>query len=379
MSKVAIVRCDSYDEFVVDIAIKRALDLLGGLEKFVHKGGKYLIKPNLCLPANPELALTTHPTIAKSIIKHCLKLGIKLDLADSPVGEASSKRMKQIWQETGYENLVKTIDFNKVIFNNCFIENTCVIKNEDYRYFMPKQIFEYDGIINLPKFKTHSLMTFTGSIKNLYGLLPASSKKAMHCNLPNSNHFAELLLDIYGRIRPALNIVDAVMGLEGEGPGRKGKPRLVGLLIVGTDAVAVDIVCGTIINLSSSQIPVNKVAISKFNAPKNYNEIEIVGEEISKVMIKDFELPIKTTLDNNIVKKFFKLSKEKIWIKSSDCKKCGLCEKVCPVSAISIGEQTNIDEKKCIACCSCLEICPCGAVNIKKSDFYNQIKDMRRI
>ena len=96
----------------------------------------------------------------------------------------------------------------------------------EYSYYISKEVFDYDHVINVPKLKTHSLMTLTGAIKNMYGIVPGGLKKKLHGELPLSEDFAEIIVDIYKRRIPSLNIMDAVIGIEGDGPGAQGEKRL---------------------------------------------------------------------------------------------------------------------------------------------------------
>ena len=97
-----------------------------------------------------------------------------------------------------------------------------------------KPIVEADGVINLAKFKTHTFMTFTGATKNLFGVIPGLNKVAFHGKLSDPLQFADMLLDVAGFVKPRLkNIIDAVVGLEGRGPGTGGQPRALGFLMAG--------------------------------------------------------------------------------------------------------------------------------------------------
>ena len=111
-----------------------------------------------------------------------------------------------------------------------------------------KAFFDADIIINLPKFKTHGLTYITGAVKNYFGAIPGLRKSKMHIKLPAPLDFTQFLLDLYGAIlkgfpkpKTVLNIMDAVVAMEGEGPGTGGKPFPLNLIITGHDAVAVDL------------------------------------------------------------------------------------------------------------------------------------------
>ena len=102
------------------------------------------------------------------------------------------------------------------------------------------EVFEADVVINLPKLKTHTLTLLTGAIKNLYGVVSGFNKSKYHLVAFHPKEFAELLVSIYEVIRPSLTIMDAVVGMEGEGP-YKGEPRFIGAILASPDGVAVKI------------------------------------------------------------------------------------------------------------------------------------------
>jgi len=75
MIKVAITRCDSYDEQEVNQAVKRGIDLIGGIEKFVKPGDSVLLKVNLLMPKSPEVGITTHPAVMKALANIIKEVG----------------------------------------------------------------------------------------------------------------------------------------------------------------------------------------------------------------------------------------------------------------------------------------------------------------
>ncbi len=79
-----------------------------------------------------------------------------------------------------------------------------------------------DGLINLSKFKTHTFQVFSGATKNMFGLIPGLTKVGYHAKLADPNRFGDMLLDIAGLVRPRLNIVDAILAIEGTGPQHLG-------------------------------------------------------------------------------------------------------------------------------------------------------------
>jgi len=98
------------------------------------------------------------------------------------------------------------------------IEKVCLESKFIEALYISKIVLHADYIINVPKFKTHSLTTITGAIKNMFGIIPGGKKAKLHTVTHSINEFAELLIDIYQIRIPDLHIMDAIIGMEGTGP-----------------------------------------------------------------------------------------------------------------------------------------------------------------
>ena len=86
-----------------------------------------------------------------------------------------------------------------------------------------------NGVLNLCKLKTHTFMSMTGAVKNNFGVIPGLAKPGYHAKLHDKHHFADMMLDLAEFVSPRVSIMDAVMGMEGDGPGAAGTPRPIGL------------------------------------------------------------------------------------------------------------------------------------------------------
>ncbi|MDD3520542.1 MAG: DUF362 domain-containing protein, partial [Actinomycetota bacterium] len=241
-----------------------------------------------------------------------------------------------------------------------------------------KPVIDSDLIINLPKFKTHNLTIFTGAVKNMFGIIPGMAKPGYHTRFFKFEMFCNLLIDISIGVKPSINIMDAVIGMEGNGPGKSGLPRKVNIVIAGYDCFAVDNVASNIIGLREDDSPVLKEAKKRGLKGAFLKNIDIIGETIENVFIDDFLFPKtrKTDFpDNpfiNAIKRFATNSLNPYpYIDFSKCTDCKTCFKVCPEKAIidrNLDKNNLIfDYKKCIRCFCCSEACPEGAIEHKYS------------
>jgi uncharacterized protein (DUF362 family)/Pyruvate/2-oxoacid:ferredoxin oxidoreductase delta subunit len=357
---VSIVNAKNYNSDELILKVSEAIDLLGGIEKFIQPEKKVLIKPNLLSTYKPEQAITTHPEFVRAVIHILKKIDCEIFLGDSPsawVGKISD--INTVYKTTGMYDLCKQEDVNLVRFEEAFfigeIPITCWAKECDY-------------IISLPKFKTHDLTVLTGAVKNLFGLIPGMFKAELHRRYPHPDDFSKILIKIATNIKPTLSIVDGVVALEGEGPATAGVTRNLGLILAGADTFALDIIMARIMGLAPEDIPTIKQAgdiVAK--------DIEIKGEDIFKKKIERFKLP-SPSITKRMPRVFFPIARKifyfNITVKKDKCISCGRCLKVCPAGAVIINDKQPrafINQKKCIQCFCCREVCPVNAIDIKKS------------
>ena len=159
-----------------------------------------------------------------------------------------------------------------------------------------KAVLEADKIINLPKFKTHGLTLLTLAVKNIFGCIPGARKAQWHVRTSQggSEYFSKMLLDLYSFINPVLSIVDGIVAMEGKGPGF-GTPRDLGLIVAGTDAVAVDSVISEVLGVTPEKFPTLKIALSEHYGTPHLSNIDVRGEPVNEVKVDDYQFPPKIT------------------------------------------------------------------------------------
>ena len=176
-SKVALVKCDTDDcEQVID-AVETGVRLIGGISSFVKEGEKILMKPNVLIGTNPEKCVCTHPSVFRAVGVILKKAKVTVSYGDSSgfgKSEVNMKRakLKQVADEMG----ITLADFTRgqhVAHNGALLNK---------RFFIANSVLESDGLVSLPKLKTHGLTRFTGAIKSNWTLpLPISWAKWKSC------------------------------------------------------------------------------------------------------------------------------------------------------------------------------------------------------
>ncbi|MDD3364968.1 MAG: DUF362 domain-containing protein, partial [Syntrophomonas sp.] len=199
MSKVVLIMCTSYDYSEVKKAVERGLNIIGGPLAFVKPGENILLKPNLLTGDPPEKCVTTHPVVFKAVGEILQGVGANLSYGDSPgFGTPESASRKAGIAQGAAELHIDLADFRngEEVFFEAGVQNK--------KFVIARGALASDGIVSLPKLKTHALTRMTGSIKNQFGCVPGVLKGEYHVKLPDLNNFAQMLVDLNSFLKPRL-------------------------------------------------------------------------------------------------------------------------------------------------------------------------------
>lgn len=379
-SSVSIVKCESYNPQEVEAAVSRCLEFIGRIEKFIRPGTKVLLKPNMLSGVDPAKAVTTHPAIVEAIAKEVIKAGAKPFIGDC-FGDANAGS-EETFKKTGLKEVAEKLGIDIVNLGSGGIVEIRTGKIMIDPLYVSRIAYEADAVINIPKLKTHELCLFTCAIKNMFGIIPGSRKTNLHLLTPKPSDFADTLVEIFKTKIPVLNIVDAVIGMEGNGPGN-GDPRKIGHVIASSDAVAIDSVCSKIISFEPNEIDTTRIANKKGLGEMDLDKIEILGEKLTVIM--DFKKTYGSYkrlqgLPDFLIKvigPILEIIKVRPIINGEKCLKCMVCVNNCPAKAID-GSTFKIDGKKCIMCFCCRELCKYNAVDLKQGILLKILRMMRR-
>ena len=385
-NKVYIVKCPDYSH--VEKKMDELLSMMGGINQFAKPGEKIVLKVNLLQPAKPEQAISTHPSVVSAVARMTKELGAIPIIADSP--------------GAGYRHSEKTLN---AIYRRCEMfkaaEEAGIELNLDATYqpvsFPEGKLVKHfevitpvvksDGVFNLCKLKTHLFMSMTGAVKNNFGVIPGLAKPGYHANLHDKSRFAEMLLDLAEYVSPRLSIMDAITGMEGDGPGSAGIPRHIGLLLGSRNPLALDVAAAEIIGLRREYNPVLTAAEKRGLAPTRLEEVQLVGAKIPEIRISDYKFP-STIFEGmglgplpwwqKLLQPLFRNGMSRApQILKDKCIACGICHDSCPMQAIRMIENkctyASIDDKQCIRCYCCHELCPEKAVELRGSLLYRRM------
>jgi len=354
MSKV-MIHPASYES--IGEAVDRAFELF----PLNFKAKKVLIKPNVLRASEVKEGIVTHPAVLRAVVEKVETMGpASIVVGDNPglvgygANEESFKKTGLMEAAKGYYQNIGN-DSQRVDFNPDFMSTVS----------LSRIVLDADIIISLPKFKTHGLTVITGAIKNSYGILPGAQKARLHRAAASPERFHEMLVDVFRLRVPDLFLVDAVVGMEGNGPVSPDL-RNIGLILASDNGVALDAVIAAMMGCEPGRLRFLQKAKEVGLGDYDLRTIETIGELKS---LPDFKLPPlsgERDFHNKTIQEA--LHSRTVLRPQADpelCTGCGACVEQCPVSALSMNNQLpRVDTGLCITCFCCQEICPEKAMTL---------------
>ena len=371
-NRVYFAPCAEYSEAAIREAFdrllpERALD-------FVTEGMKVAVKVNLVSAMKPESAGVTHPALVCELCRRLVARGASVVVGDSPGGPFNGAMMATVYRVSG----MTAVEEVGATLNRDYSQEEVEFPEarEARRFVASGWLRGADAIINFAKLKTHGMMGYSGAVKNLFGTIPGTLKLEYHFSHPEAERFADMLVDLNEFWKCRLSLIDAVVGMEGNGP-TAGEPRFVGALLASPSPYAVDIAGLRLIGLPPERVASVRTAIARGLSPATFEELE-VDPALLDYAVPDFNL-IETgsvvefnhMLPGFLGKVVGKLAPRLLTsvpeAKRSECIGCAKCASVCPAKAITMKKKLPvIDRKKCIRCFCCQEFCPVGAMKVRR-------------
>jgi len=229
------------------VAITReAIAALGGMKRFVAKGDKVVIKPNIGWDRTPELAACTNPEVVRTLVELCFDAGAKeVTVMDNTINQA-----QRCYARSGIAEAAKAAGA-KAPYVNPFRLKKMALRGEwlkDWEVYT--DFVEADKLINVPIAKHHSLSRLTLGMKNWLGAI-GGSRNQLHQRLD------EAMVDLAAFFKPELTVLDAYRILFRNGPqgGRVSDTKLQKSIVAGTDPVAVDALGASFFDLEPGDLP----------------------------------------------------------------------------------------------------------------------------
>lgn len=376
-TQVYAASCPDYSQ--AEACIRALVEQMGGMGRFVRPGERIVLKANLLRAAPPESAICTHPAVVEAVARLVKEAGGTPVICDSPGGALHKEAvLRNLYEKTGMAAAAAAAGAELSMDSS-----TRTVSLPEGKVLRQAEIItpvaEADGVIDLCKMKTHVLMSMTGAVKNLFGVIPGLSKVGYHATHPDHATFADVLLDLTGYVKPRLSLMDGILAMEGDGPGSSGTPRQAGLLLASANPLALDTAAGAIMNLPRQDNPVLLAAERRGLTPCRMEDVELIGGTVEELRMADYKFPASTKSNlmdflGPLARPAERLCKKALSqtprIDGAKCVGCGICAKSCPGQAIAMtapGKKARISQKACIHCYCCHELCPQRAVELHQS------------
>ncbi|MFZ5753726.1 MAG: DUF362 domain-containing protein [Bacillota bacterium] len=260
--------------------IKKAVDLLGGIGRFVKPGQKVMLKPNYTGNLLPETGSVTSLAVLEGIIVMLQEVGIENIIIGEGCGTVHVGTSR-IFENVGVSKLAERYN---VMLRDLNLDKMITVKDKRFKELkevkVAETVYNVDLIINIPMLKTHPLTDVTLSLKNMKGVIAPTEKRRFHnINLHQAVADLHLVLPKY------LTIADGLIAQEGLGPA-EGTPVPLGLIIAGDNPVAVDSVCSRIMGFNPADIRHIRYSAEIGIGSYSLSDIEIVGATIESVARK---------------------------------------------------------------------------------------------
>ncbi len=388
INSVSVARVESYEGDAIIKAVETFFETSPSV-KNISTSTKILLKPNLVAKHPPEHAVTTHPAVLRAVILACKKHGASennIIVADSSGGIYNPIRMQSVYRAAGLLEICK--EQNVKAYDECKYKEVKVKNGKLVSKFeIIEPAIEADLIINLPKLKTHMMTGLTAATKNMFGVIPGLQKAQWHVEFSDKMRFGHMIIDLYQTITPTLNILDAVIGMQGDGPSG-GQARHAGLMLASENALNLDLAAADLINLQAKQVPYLNAAMERGLCAENFNKVDLIGEVEAFVPFTDWQMARNyaegqganvnfSAQVSPALRPFLEFAERTLSpypaVIKQKCIGCAKCAEICPKRIISLkNKKATIYASKCIRCFCCHEMCPVKAIDLKKLGMWQK-------
>ncbi|MBQ2698003.1 MAG: DUF362 domain-containing protein [Clostridia bacterium] len=375
MNTVSVRQVSTYRQDLLTNAVRGHFDDLGGISRYVRPGMRVLLKTNLLMARAPETATTTHPLLVEAVAAAVREAGGQVTIADSPGGPYTPELLRRSYRVTGLEQAAEcsgaALNFD---VGSRTVEAPDGVVCREFEIIEPW--FEADLVLSVCKLKTHAMTAYTGAVKNCFGLVPGLLKPGLHFRFQQLDQFCQMLIDLCCLAAPALTFMDAVVGMEGNGPSG-GSPRPLGLTLCSPSPFALDLLASHLIGYRPEEVATVRLAAERGLCPASHTQLQLLGDDPAPYACR-FARPDSThdvTFSNRIPKPLQaplrKLLAARPHIDTARCIGCGECAASCPPQTIRlVNGKAVIDKKECIRCFCCQEMCPVRAIEIRQSKLF---------
>lgn len=363
---MSVARCDTYDRAEVADAVARAVELAGGIARFVPKGGRALLKPNLAGPLPRERRALTDGEVVRAVANLTLAHGARVSVGDSPAVGPPSFAIRR----GGILAALEGLDVEFPAFREAVERPGRAFP----RLALAADAVGAGAIVNIAKLKTHAYMGLTLAVKNLFGCVPGPRKAQWHLRAGTDRPaFARMLADVAAAVPARLHLLDGVVGMEGNGPS-SGTPRPFRVILASDDAAALDHVACRLVGFPPERYAPLAACRELGLGVTDAARIELAGDPLESFAVKGLKLATGRSTAYGIGlpgwagRLLRGATVPRPRVAPERCTGCGRCVELCPPKAMQLasGSPPVIDHARCIRCFCCQEFCPEGAVEVRE-------------
>ncbi|HMK91717.1 MAG TPA: DUF362 domain-containing protein, partial [Thermoleophilia bacterium] len=342
----------------LDDALERAVAPFGGFDALVKPGERIGVKVNLLRGAAPEKVITTHPDTLRAVLRALKAAGAVPFVGDSPGGPGLERRVQRAYDTSGMTAVCRD-EGVELVFPDNDVTELATPEGRLFRSFPVGRCWtEADGIVQVGPLKTHGLMRLTGAVKLTFGCVSGLKKGQLHVRASERADFADMLLDLHLAVAPRLSVIDAIVAMQGKGPG-SGTPRAMGSLFAATDGSALDAALADL-TVHERRSLYTLAAAERRGLIDLTDPYRLEGDPI--VPDHGFEHSPRDAQDRlpRPVHRLLRgaLTSRPRLVDPAACTRCGDCAQICGASAITLAPTPVYDDDKCVRCYACTEICP---------------------
>lgn len=351
-------------------ATQRLLELLGGLDGVIAGRSIAVLKPNFVAGRPARTGATTNLDLIAAVADAVHAAGAMPVLCESPGTEFDFEATYRI---LGLDDFCRRHEIGIVREVQKWLEISPPGARRLKRFRVPALLSEA-CLINLPVLKSHVVSGMSVAMKNLMGLLPREDRRAMH-----TFGIQQSIVDLNLGIQPSLNIVDASVGQEGDGP-LYGRPANLGILLASRDSLAIDLACCDLVHVDPRSIGHLRLAVEQVGErrPRLVGDTYTGREPFALPRVHPlyrFAFWLMYPLDYP----FHRLTGQHLCtelyhtgfigtrpeIRAGSCTRCGICVTTCPLPNVINLTTLEVNPRTCERCLLCVEACPEGAIAVK--------------
>lgn len=245
---------------------EKAIEILGGIKRFISRGDIVVVKPNMAWDRTPEQAANTNPEVVAAVVRLCYEAGArKVKVFDRTVNDPRRAYVQSGIMEAARKSGAEVTYVDERKFRDISIKGE-VLKE----WPLYTEVFEADRAINIPVAKHHGLAKLTMAMKNWMGIM-GGSRRQIHQRLDES------LADLALVIKPTLTILDATRILIRNGPqgGSIDDVKIMNTVIAGIDQVAVDSYGATLFGMQGRELGYIRIAEARGLGKADLSKIKI--------------------------------------------------------------------------------------------------------